>query len=74
MFESDHEEVFYLKALEVLPANVLRRQLQGPQIHTCAPRILQRSLLGGPARGHPTVALEVRAPCQHDSPSLGPRA
>lgn len=74
MFELDHQEVFYLKALEVLPANALRRQLQVPQIHVCAPRVLQRSPVGGPARGHPTVALEVRAPCQHDSLSLDPRA
>lgn len=72
MLESDHQEVFYLKALEVLPANAPRRQLQGPQIHVCAPRVLQRSPVVGPARGHPTAALEVRAPCQHDCPSRGP--
>lgn len=62
--------MFYLKALEVLPANVLRRQLQGPQTHVCVPKVQQRALMDRPARGHPMVALNVRASCQHDSHHL----
>lgn len=60
MLEFHLQKVFHLKALEVLPAIVLRRQLRGPQTGVCAPRVLLqellRSLVDAPVRGQPVVA------------------
>lgn len=71
--EFDLHKVFYLKSLEILPVNVLRRQLQGSP-RMCVPSVLLRELIRSPvdgsARRQPTVALEVRSPSQHGSHCL----